>query len=169
MFNDLRFAFRLLLKNPAFTAVAVVAIALGIGANTAVLSLVNALLFRPLPDRAPARIVLMLEHFRAQHLDAIPVSAPEFVDYQTNCRSFDKMAVFQPGTFNFAGGDRPERIFGGVGSADLFNVLGVVPIRGRVFEAADCTAGHDDVLMAIEPVLPQLFTYDHDVVVTSPA
>ena len=79
-------------------------------------------------------IVLMLEHFRAQHLDAIPVSAPEFVDYQTNCRSFDKMAVFQPGTFNFAGGDRPERIFGAVGSADLFKVLGVTPIRGRVFE-----------------------------------
>jgi len=104
MLNDLRFAFRLLLKNPAFTAVAIVAIALGIGANTAVLSLVNALLIRPLPYRDPARIVLMLEHFRAQHLDAIPVSAPEFVDYQTNCRSFDKMAVFQPGTFNFAGG-----------------------------------------------------------------
>ena len=120
MLNDLRFAFRLLLKNPTFTAVAVVAIALGIGASTAVLSLVNALLIRPLPYRDPARIVLMLEHFRAQHLDAIPVSAPEFVDYQTTCRSFEKMAVFQPATFNFAGGDRPERIFGAVGSADLF-------------------------------------------------
>jgi putative ABC transport system permease protein len=160
MLNDLRFAFRLLLKNPAFTAVAIVAIALGIGANTAVLSLVNALLIRPLPYRDPARIVLMLEHFRAQHLDAIPVSAPEFVDYQTNCRSFDKMAVFQPGTFNFAGGDRPERIFGAVGSADLFNVLGVVPIRGRVFEAADCTAGHDDVLIISERLWKNRFNSD---------
>jgi len=137
MLNDLRFAFRLLLKSPAFTAVAVIAIALGIGANTAVLSLVNALLIRPLPYRDPARMVLMLEHFRAQHLDAIPVSAPEFVDYQTNCRTLEKMAVFQPGTFNFAGGDRPERIFGAVGSADLFNVLGVAPIRRKAIEAAD--------------------------------
>src|SRR5438105_3585861 len=164
MLNDLRFAFRLLLKNPAFTTVAVVAIALGIGANTAVLSLVNALLIRPLPYRAPARIVLMLEHFRAQHLDAIPVSAPEFVDYQTNCRSFDKMAVFQPGTFNFAGGDRPERIFGAVGSADLFNVLGVAPIRGRVFEPADCTAGHDDVLIISERLWRHRFNTDPQII-----
>src|SRR6476659_7720160 len=164
MLNDLRFAFRLLLKNPAFTAVAVVAIALGIGANTAVLSLVNALLIRPLPYRDPARTVLMLEHFRAQHLDAIPVSAPEFVDYQTNCRSFDKMAVFQPGTFNFAGGDRPERIFGAVGSADLFNVLGVTPIRGRVFEAADCAAGHDDVLIISERLWKNRFNSDPQVI-----
>jgi MacB-like periplasmic core domain/FtsX-like permease family len=157
MLNDLRFAFRLLLKNPAFTAVAIVAIALGIGANTAVLSLVNALLIRPLPYRAPGRIVLMLEHFRAQHLDAIPVSAPEFIDYQTSCRGFEKMAVFQPARFNFAGGDRPERIFGAVGSADLFNVLGVAPIRGRAFEPADCTAGHDDVLIISERLWKRQF------------
>src|SRR5438046_9278200 len=98
MFNDLRFAFRLLLKNPAFTTVAIVAIALGIGANTAVLSLVNALLIRPLPYRDPARIVLMLEHFRAQLLEAIPVSWPEFVDYHTTCPIFDKMAVLTPAT-----------------------------------------------------------------------
>src|SRR5947199_3564684 len=164
MLNDLRFAFRLLLKNPAFTAVAVVAIALGIGANTSVLILVNALLIRPLPYRDPACIILMVEHFRAQHLNAIPVSAPEFVDYQTNCRSFEKMAVFQPGTFNFAGGDRPERIFGAVGSADLFNVLGVVPIRGRVFEAADCTAGHDDVLIISERLWKHRFNADPQII-----
>src|SRR5437660_5020188 len=145
MLNGLRFAFRLLLKNPAFTAVAVVAIALGIGANTAVLSLVNALLIRPLPYRDPARIVLMLEHFRAQHLDAIPVSAPEFVDYQTSCHSLEKLAAFQPGTFNLVGGDRPERVFGALGSADVFAVLGVSPVRGRTFEPVECTTGHDDV------------------------
>src|SRR5437870_12975379 len=121
MLNDLRFAFRLLLKNPTFTAVAVVAIALGIGANTAVLSLVNALLIRPLPYRGPARIVLMLEHFRAQHLEAIPASALEFVDYQTTWRSFEEVAVFQPATFNFVGGDRSQPRFGAVGLADLFN------------------------------------------------
>src|SRR6266496_5172627 len=164
MLNDLRFAFRLLLKNPAFTVVALVAIALGIGANTAVLSLVNALLIRPLPYRDPARMVLMLEHFRAQHLDAIPVSAPEFVDYQTNCRTLEKMAVFQPGTFNFAGGDRPERIFGAVGSADLFNVLGVAPIRGRAFEVADCTPGHDDVLIISERLWKRRFDGDPQII-----
>src|SRR5437763_9124378 len=164
MLNDVRFAFRLLIRNPAFTAVSVIAIALGIGANTAVLSLVNALLIRPLPYRDPARMVWMLEHFRAQHLDAIPVSAPEFVDYKTNCRTLEKWAVFQPGTVNFAVGDRPERIFGAVGSADLFNVLGVAPIRGRAFEAADCRPGHDDVLIISARVWKRRFDGDPQII-----
>lgn len=164
MANDLKFAFRLLLKNPGFTAVAMVALALGIGANTAVISLVNALLIRPLPYHEPARIVLMLEHFRSQHLDAIPVSAPEFVDYHKNSRSFDRMAVFQSSTFNFAGGDRPERIFGAVGSAELFDVLGVKPIRGRTFAAGDCTAGHDDVLVISERLWKRRFNHDSHIV-----
>jgi putative ABC transport system permease protein len=164
MFNDLRFAFRLLIKNPGFTAIAIAAIALGIGANTAVLSLVNALIIRPLPYRDPGRIVLMLEHFRAQHLDTIPVSAPEFVDYQTNCRSLEKMAAFQPSTFNLAGGDRPERVFGAQGSADLFTVLGVLPIRGRTFAAAECTTGHDDVLVISERLWKQRFNSDPQII-----
>lgn len=162
--SDLRFAFRLLIKNPAFTAVAIAAITLGIGANTAVLSLVNALIVRPLPYHDPAGIVLMLEHFRTQHLDAIPVSAPEFLDYQTNCRSFEKMAVFQPSTFNFAGDDRPERIFGAVGSADLFNVLGVRPIRGRTFQPLECTTGHDDVLVISERLWKRRFDRDPGII-----
>ena len=164
MLNDLRFAFRLLIKNPGFTSVAIAAIALGIGANTAVLSLVNALIIRPLPYHDPARIVLMLEHFRTQHLDAIPVSAPEFVEYQTNCRSFEKMAVFQPAAFNFAGEDRPERIFGAVGSADLFNVLGVRPIRGRTFEPVECTTGHDDVVVISERLWNRRFNRDQQII-----
>src|SRR5438270_6668988 len=94
MLNDLRFAVRLLLKSPGFAAAAIAAIALGIGANTAVLSMVNALIIRPLPYHQPERLVLMLEHFRAQHLDAIPVSPPEFLDYQRNCRTLEKLRCF---------------------------------------------------------------------------
>src|SRR5437762_14300274 len=112
MLNDLRFAFRLLLKNPTFTAVAVVAIALGIGANTAVLSLVNALLIRPLPYRAPERLALLLQHFKAQNLERIPVSPPEFVDYESHAQSFERLGAFGYANFNLANSDKPERIAG---------------------------------------------------------
>src|SRR5438270_126621 len=164
MLNDLRFATRLLLKSPGFAAAAVAAIALGIGANTAVLSLVNALIIRPLPYHQPERLALMLEHFRAQHLDAIPVSAPEFVDYQTSCHSLEKLAAFQPGTFNLAGGDRPERVFGALGSADVFAVPGVSPVRGRTFEPVECTTGHDDVLVISERLWNRRFNRDPQIV-----
>ena len=82
MINDLRLAFRSLLKTPGFTAVAVITIALAIGANTAVFSLVNALLIRPLPYKAPQELVLLWQKFLAQGLEQIPVSAPEYLDYE---------------------------------------------------------------------------------------
>ena len=164
MLNDLRFAVRLLLKSPGFAAAAIAAIALGIGANTAVLSMVNALIIRPLPYHQPERLVLMLEHFRAQHLDAIPVSPPEFLDYQRNCRTLEKLAVFQSSAFNLAGSERPERVFGAVGSADFFAVLGVSPIRGRTFEPVECTPGHDDVLVISERLWNRRFNRDPQIV-----
>ncbi|PYJ28105.1 MAG: hypothetical protein DME89_07180, partial [Verrucomicrobia bacterium] len=77
MLKDIRFASRQLLKQPAFTAIAVLTIALAIGATTAVLSLVNALLVRPMPYREPQQLVLLLQHFKSQNLERIPVSPPE--------------------------------------------------------------------------------------------
>jgi len=82
MLKDIRFAFRQLLKQPAFTAIAIVTVALAIGANTAVLSLVNALLIRPLPYNAPNQLVLLWERFPPQGLERIPVSAPEYLRLQ---------------------------------------------------------------------------------------
>ena len=81
MIREIRFAFRRLARSPAFVVIAVVTLALAIGASTAVLSLVNALLIRPLPYRAPQQLVLLLQHFKSQNLERIPVSPPEFVDY----------------------------------------------------------------------------------------
>src|SRR3982751_5072519 len=110
MFKDLRFALRQLLKQWGFTAIAVLTLALAIGANTAVLSLVNALLVRPLPYRAPQQLVLLLQHFKAQNLDRIPVSPPEFVDYETRAHTFEKLGAFGYANFNLASGDQPERV-----------------------------------------------------------
>ena len=94
MFQDLRHALRLLAKNPLFALVGIVTLALGIGATTAVFTLVNALLIKPLPYDDPSRVVLLFEHFKDQHLDAIPVSPPEFLEYKAQLKSFDKLAAF---------------------------------------------------------------------------
>src|ERR1700754_651915 len=107
MLNELRFAFRILLKNPAFTLIAIVTLALGIGATTAVFTLVNALLIRPLPYEKPEQLVLVFQHFTDQHLDNIPVSPPEFFDYKTQLRSFGKLAAFNSTTYNLAEGNAP--------------------------------------------------------------
>ncbi|MBA3609177.1 MAG: ABC transporter permease, partial [Chthoniobacterales bacterium] len=135
-------------------------LALGIGATTAVFTLVNALLIKPLPYEEPARLVLLFEHFKDQHLDAIPVSAPEFLDYKTSLKSFDKLAVYDASTYNLADGDLPERVAGAVVSADLFPLLGVAPLRGRTFRPEECVVGRDDVILISERLWRRKF--DHD-------
>src|ERR1700746_817022 len=110
--QPIRLAFRSLLKTPGFTAVAIITIALAIGANTAVFSLVNALLIRPLPYRAPEKLVLMVQHFKSQNLERIPVSPPEFVEYEQRSQSFENIGAFGYANLNLAGGDKPERVPG---------------------------------------------------------
>src|SRR6476660_3862613 len=131
MLQDLRHSFRLLAKNPLFALVGIVTLALGIGATTAVFTLVNALLIKPLPYQDPSRLVLLFEHFRDQQLDTIPVSPPEFLDYQSQLKSFDKLAAFDTTTFNISEHDLPERVFGAKVSSELFPLLGIEPVRGR--------------------------------------
>ena len=163
MLNEFRFALRILIKNPAFTLIAIVTLALGIGATTAVFTLVNALLIRPLPYQKPQQLVLLFQHFKDQHLDNIPVSPPEFVDYQQQLRSFDKLAAFNNTTYNLAEGRAPERVAGAVVSGDLFPLLGVNPIRGRTFGAEECKTGHDDVLVISERLWQRKFNRDASV------
>jgi putative ABC transport system permease protein len=145
--NDLRYALRQLVKSPGFTAAAVLTLALAIGANTAVLSLVNAMLIRPLPYRESPQLVLLLQHFKSQNLERIPVSPPEFVDYETRAHSFEKLGAFGYTNFNLAGEDKPERIPGATVTAGLLPLLGVSPIKGRFFESKECTLGRDDVVI----------------------
>ena len=147
-------------QESLFTLVGILTLALGIGATTAVFTLVNALLIRPLPYEDPARLVLLFEHFKAQHLDAIPVSPPEFLEYKTQVHGFDKLAAFNTATYNLAEGDVPERVFGAVVSADLFPLLGVQPIRGRTFRPEECAVGRDDVIVISERLWRRKFDRD---------
>src|SRR5262249_55257878 len=143
--NALRLAFRSLLKTPGFTIVAIITIALAIGASTAVFSLVNALLIRPLPYPTPNELVLLWEKFPAQGLERIPVSAAEYLDYVKELRSLD-IAAFDYADLNLTSGDMPERIAGAVVTPSLFPVLGVEPIRGRVFTANEFGEGNDNAV-----------------------
>ncbi len=160
MLQEIRHALRLLIKNPPFTIVGVLTLALGIGATTAVFTLVSALLIKPLPYQDPARLVLLFDHFKDQHLDTIPVSPPEFLEYKAELKSFAKLAAFNTATYNLAEGETPERVFGATVSADLFPLLGVQPIRGRTFSPEECAVGRDDVIVISERLWRR--KYDRD-------
>src|SRR3954463_9875846 len=164
MMQPIRLAFRSLLKSPGFTAVAVITIALAIGANTAVFSLVNALLIKPLPFKAPENLVLLFEKFSAQGLDQIPVSAPEYLDWEKQTTSYERIAAFNFADFNLTGGDMPERIQGAVVTPSLFPLLAVAPIKGRVFNDAEFGEGNDNVVLISERLWRRRFNSDPQLV-----
>ena len=160
MLNEIKVAFRGLLKSPGFTVIAIATLALAIGATTAVVSLVNALLVRPLPYHDPSGLVLLWEQFALQGLERIPVSAPEFRDYETQLHSFEKIAAFDYTTFNLTSGYLPERIQGAVVSPSMFALLGIQPSHGRAFSADEQGLGHDDVVIISERIWTRRFNSD---------
>ncbi len=134
MTNDIRHAIRVLVKNPGFTAVAVLALALGIGANTAIFSVVNAVLLRPLAYDRPEQLVLIWQHLvKSPEVGKLAASAPDYPDYRDQNRTMQGVAGFSWGSFNLTGAGTPERINGMRVSANLFSVLGASPVLGRTF------------------------------------
>src|SRR3989440_8308122 len=155
--NDLRYVLRQLAKSPGFTAVAILTLALGIGANTAVFSLINALLVRPLPYQQPSRLVLIWERFATLGLDRIPVSPAEYLDLEKQFQSSTGLAAFTFQRFNLGGGDVPERISGAAVSPSLFSLLGVEPIKGRTFAREEQGQGHADIIVISERLWKRRF------------
>ena len=166
MIQSIRLAFRSLVKTPGFTVVALITIALAIAANTAVFSLVNALLIRPLPYKTPQNLVLLFEKFSGQGLDQIPVSAPEYLDWEKQTRSYERIAAFNFADFNLTGGEMPERIQGAVVTPSLFPLLGVSPIKGRVFNDGEFGEGNDGVVVISERLWRRRFNSDAQLVGT---
>jgi len=128
---DLRYGLRMLAKTPGFTAVALLALALGIGANTAIFSVVNGVLLRPLPYPEPTRLMKIYE--RTADFSQSSVSYPDFLDWQRDAHSFTGMAAYRRNDFNFTGAGEAEHLQGELVSADLLTVLGVRPVLGRNF------------------------------------
>jgi len=133
--NDLKYAFRQLLKNPGFTAVAVLTLALGIGANTAIFSVINAVLLRSLPFLEPDRIVQIWSQRASVNNLHIRPSLPDFTDWRAQSGSFAHLAYYRLADFHFTGVREPAEVRAGRVSPGFFDVFGVAPLLGRTFLA----------------------------------
>jgi putative ABC transport system permease protein len=144
MLKDLHYGIRMLLKNPGFTVVAVATLALGIGANTAIFSVVNAVLLRPLPFKEPGRLVSVQN---AKLLYSLPGSRPRSLDWKDQVRTFEDAAHYRAGAVNVLVGDEPERIHAAQVSSSFFPTLGVEPLKGRWFLDEEGQPGKNRVVI----------------------
>ncbi|MDP9291819.1 MAG: ABC transporter permease [Verrucomicrobiota bacterium] len=136
MLRDLRYAIRMLVKTPGFSLIAIVALALGIGASTTNFSSINALLLRPLPlMQNQEKLVYLTEYFTKMPDQDAGVSLPDYLEWKKRATLLDGVGACDGATFILAGGDKPERYLGAHISADAFSFLGVQPIMGRQFRA----------------------------------
>ena len=156
--QDFRYALRMLAKNPGFTLVAVLTLALGIGANAAIFSLVNAIMLRPPPFREPSRLMYLSE--RSSQLEGMSISYPNLLDWQKQTVAFESIAGFRNQGYNLSGGETPERVTGFSVSANFFATLGIAPLRGRVFSSDEDRAGAERVVVISEGLWHRRFGGD---------
>jgi putative ABC transport system permease protein len=161
--NDLRFALRQLRKSPGFTLIAVLTLALGIGANTAIFSVIYAVLLQPLPYPDGDRIVILTETDSNQ--PQISVSYPDYVDWKRDNTVFENIAVSRRESFNLSGlqGRAPEQISGGLVTANFFKVVGLTPQLGRVFTEEEDRVGGPMVAVISDRLWQRLFSRDPNV------
>jgi hypothetical protein len=147
LLHDLRYAARMQRKNLGFTIIAIIALALGIGANTAIFSVVNTVLLRPLPYKDPERLVMVWEDATKHGYPRDTPAAANYVDWRDQNQVFESMAAIADESFNLTGAGDPERLEGRRVSANLFPMLGVDPQIGRVFTAAEDQPGAQRVVL----------------------
>jgi len=146
--QDLRYGARMLARAPGFALLAIGALALGIGANTAVFSTVNAVLLRPLPFPDSHRVVLLHETNLGKGWSSFTVAPPNFLDWRSQARSFETMAAYVGRTFNFTGRELPEALRGFLVTEGFLETLGAAPFLGRAFAGEDFQPGRDQVALA---------------------
>jgi len=144
---DIRYALRMLRKNPGFTSVAILTLALGIGANTAIFSVINAVILRPPPFPNSEQLVTLFEQDRKKGYDQNAPAAANFLDWRAQNNVFSQMAAYGGGECNLTGDQRPERVAGGAVTANLFPLLGIAPLLGRTFTTDEEQPGHDRVVI----------------------
>jgi putative ABC transport system permease protein len=147
LIRDVKFAVRGLLKKPAFTAIAVLTLALGIGANTAIFSVVNVVLLRPLAVKDPDRVMTFWHSAPAKGLKHLDLNDALVAYYRDRTRTFQSLAAFETGSFSITGGGEPEVVPGGVVTFNYFDVLGREPLYGRTFTAQEDTPGNNHVAL----------------------
>jgi predicted permease len=135
LIQDLKYAVRMLIKSPSFTIIAILTLALGIGANTALFSVVNGVLLRPLPYSQPDRLVVLSE--KTANFESSSISYPNFLDWQRSNSAFASIAAYRSDDFSITGSGEAERVRVGMVSMGFFEILGVNPVRGRLFSAEE--------------------------------
>src|SRR2546426_511268 len=165
--NDLKYAFRQLLKTPGFTAVAVLTLAIGIGANTAIFSVVNGVLLRPLPFPAADRLVMIQTIHQGERASQLweSVFDPDFKEWTEQNRVFDHMAAYGTGQATLLSGGEPVRISSAEVTIDFFSLLGVKPLVGRTFLPEEHQAGGPRAVMLSEGLWRDRFGANPSVIV----
>jgi putative ABC transport system permease protein len=166
MFQDLRFGLRTLRKNPGFTLIAIMTLALGIGVNTAIFSVVNALLFRSLPYTDPERLVMIWETnplLAAIGFTEISVTGGAFDDWRKQANSLESVSILDARRLALTGVDKPERIAGVSTSSNFFKVMGATPILGRVYGEDEDQPGANHVVVISDALWQRRFGGDREV------
>ena len=161
--QDIKFGARTLLKKPAFTVVVILTLALGIGANTAIFSIVNSVLFEPLPFREPDRLVRLYENKLANDWTQFSISAPNAADWRDQAESFETLCAYWWGTGNLTGEGNPMRAEYIRVPPSFFSMLGVEPIAGRTFAKDEDLEGRDDVVILSYPFWQSQFGGREDI------
>src|SRR5215510_6799616 len=165
LLQDLRFGARMLRKNPGFTLVAAITLALGIGANSAMFGLIDALLLRPLPFKDMDRLAVVWGTLpQGGPIGRFGTSPADFVDFREQQRVFEHLAAHQWAEVNLTGGAEPERVQGYRVTQNLFTALGVSALHGRTFLPEEELAGNDDVVLLSEGLWNRRFAGDKDII-----
>src|SRR4029450_9346540 len=162
--HDLVLAFRSIRKNPAYTIVTILTLALGIGANSAIFSVVNGVLLKQLPYPEPARLLFITSQFPGLGFDQFWVSAPEFLEFRERQRVFDDGGAYRAGAVNLGTADQPRRVNSAIVTSELMPVLGVQPLRARQFTRADTLPGAEDVAVLSAEIWQSAFGREESVV-----
>jgi putative ABC transport system permease protein len=166
MFQDIQYGMRMLAKNPGFTAIAVLTLSLGIGANTAIFSVVNGVLLRDLPFPESDRIVTLWENNTTDGLERDDVSPANFLDWRDRQKSFEDLAFANPFSFDYVADGEPVTIRSALVSKGFFDVLGASPLHGRVFAPEEYEAGKDKVVILSYGLWQRRFGSDPKVIGT---
>jgi predicted permease len=164
MRHDIRHALRQLWKSPGYAAVTVLTLALGIGANTAIFSVVNGVVLKPLPYPDPERLMFITSQFPGLGFDQFWVSAPEFVEFRDENQTFQSVGAYNAGAVNLGTEEQPRRVNSAVVTSELMPTLGVPSIRGRLFTYEDTLPGAEDVGILSFEVWRSSFAGDESVI-----
>lgn len=164
LFSDIRYAIRNLIKRPGFTAIAILTLAVGIGANSTIFSAVNALLLKPLPFPELDRVVAIWDKVPAHGVEHNEVAFPNYIDWRDQNQSYEKLALYRWWSANLTGIDTPERIQGFLVTGNFFDVIGTKPIMGRGFLEHENQPGSDTVAVITHSLWQRRFGGDPNII-----